>query len=745
MANQPESAVYDAGVLQLEVTTPVQGGVGGASNAPLLSLANRTAYLKVHLDAIEAASAGYAAINSQAFTGTPTVPNIVLGDRTAKIPNTQFVQDTVNGIATVNVAGNTNVTLTAAQYGAGILNFTGALTGNIAVIVPASSKGWIVSNNTSGAYTLTLKTAAGTGVAITQGRNTLLWCDATNVVDSKTDFASIALTGTPTTPTPADGTSNTQIANAAFLQAALSGIATVNVAGNSNVTLNAAQWSRGILILTGALTGNINVIVPSAADQWIVSNQTSGAFTLTVKTAAGSGVLVAQASSYMIYCDATNVAIITTSADVSYPVVRKPTIQSPTASEVLVGQTPVLQGNNYYSLYQVAQGACQFQVSSDPTFATTSFDKTTSGAVISSQVNSGNLTASTQYYCRCRYQDLEGSWSPWSDGVTFTTGTQTVATPSITAPANGATGVGDGFTITASAFAMGSGVDTHSVTDWEIWTGTGGTGTLVWSSIADPLNKTSIAVPAGTVAPGTTYYPRVRYSGVNSGYSAFSAAVSFATAATFASGAAGAAYGGGFLAGYIVVSGTRYALVVSPRALGQVRNLELSNRSTNLAGAQSVNDGWTNTINMIAASPTQYEAAKFCRDLNIGGYTDWYLPSRDEVEILYRNLKPKTSNNQTGARGDGSNMGVNANSDPAGVAYTNSVPAQTAATDFKTGGSEAFEDIADSSLWSSTFLAGTSNNGWRQKFNSSDNGKQYTSSSGNNCGVRAVRRVPAPL
>lgn len=230
MANQPEQIQYDTGVYQWEITDPVQGGVGGIDNAPLLNLANRTAYLKKHVDDIEAGNTippTLAPINSPTFTGTPTAPTVPLSDNSQKIATTAFVQGTVNGVTTKNVAGNTNVTLTAVEAGAGILVFTGALTGNIAVIVPAVAKSWIVSNQTTGAYSLTVKTAAGTGVAVATGKNHELWCDAANVLASTNDYTNAALAGTPTAPTPATGDSSQQVANTAFVQDAANNLAIV--------------------------------------------------------------------------------------------------------------------------------------------------------------------------------------------------------------------------------------------------------------------------------------------------------------------------------------------------------------------------------------------------------------------------------------------------------------------------------------------------------------------------------------
>ncbi len=53
MANLQESQTYEAGVYQLETTDPVVAGPEGISNLQAKQLANRTAYLKAQLEAIE--------------------------------------------------------------------------------------------------------------------------------------------------------------------------------------------------------------------------------------------------------------------------------------------------------------------------------------------------------------------------------------------------------------------------------------------------------------------------------------------------------------------------------------------------------------------------------------------------------------------------------------------------------------------------------------------------------------------
>jgi hypothetical protein len=43
---------------------------------------------------------------------------------------------------------------------------------------------------------------------------------------------------------------------------------------------------------------------------------------------------------------------------------------------------------------------------------------------------------------------------------------------------------------------------------------------------------------------------------------------------------------------------------------------------------------------MVTAGIDDHPAAQFCVNLSIGGFTDWYLPARYELDIAYFNLKP---------------------------------------------------------------------------------------------------------
>jgi len=81
----------------------------------------------------------------------------------------------------------------------------------------------------------------------------------------------------------------------------------LDVSGTGDFPLTGASLNRISYRFTGILTGNRNIIVPAAVQQYWVDNQTTGAFTLTVKTAAGTGELVPQSQRRILYCDGVNV------------------------------------------------------------------------------------------------------------------------------------------------------------------------------------------------------------------------------------------------------------------------------------------------------------------------------------------------------------------------------------------------------------------------------------------------------
>jgi hypothetical protein len=95
-------------------------------------------------------------------TGTGWIPSAAYGSTTTPLTNA-------------------NVTLTPLQASKKTLIFTGTLTGNVVVTLPAWIYDWTVLNNCSGAFTLTVTTSGGSGAVVPQGGATRLRGDGTNI------------------------------------------------------------------------------------------------------------------------------------------------------------------------------------------------------------------------------------------------------------------------------------------------------------------------------------------------------------------------------------------------------------------------------------------------------------------------------------------------------------------------------------------------------------------------------------
>lgn len=85
--------------------------------------------------------------------------------------------------STAQALGSTNVTLTNSQASKPIITLSGTLSANVNLVFPAWQKQWLVVNNTTGAFTVSAKTSAGTAAALQPGAN-YLWGDGTNILNT---------------------------------------------------------------------------------------------------------------------------------------------------------------------------------------------------------------------------------------------------------------------------------------------------------------------------------------------------------------------------------------------------------------------------------------------------------------------------------------------------------------------------------------------------------------------------------
>lgn len=188
----------------------------------------------------------------------------------------------------------------------------------------------------------------------------------------------------------------------------------------------------------------------------------------------------------------------------------------------------------------------------------------------------------------------------------------------------------------------------------------------------------------------------------------------------------GTPFEGGFFAGRMNIDGVVHNLIVAPKEGGEHDDIKWNSSYRNVAGATSYGDGMANTVAMLESGS---KLAAWARDLRIDGRDDWYLPSQDELEILYRAFKPTEQGNSLYGR-----SGINLTAAPPTRPYTNDLPAKTNVDVFKDGGDQAFDDTW---YWSSTQRSGTSNFAWCQRFG---NGHQDDYDEDGKLRARAVRR-----
>lgn len=224
-----------------------------------------------------------------------------LTDGNSNNPNTGgagWVSLVSNGKATQAITGGT-LALTALQAAQPLIVISGALAGSAAIVLPPNvSQQWVIVNLCSGAFPLTVKTAAGTGVIIPAtgyAAPTSIYCDGAatpNIQNTGIStaglapIASPALTGTPTAPTASPATTNTtQIATTAFAQAAITAalaiyakLASPIFSGNPTVPTQAptdnslrianTAFVHALLASLGALTGDGHFAILGFMIQW---------------------------------------------------------------------------------------------------------------------------------------------------------------------------------------------------------------------------------------------------------------------------------------------------------------------------------------------------------------------------------------------------------------------------------------------------------------------------------------------
>jgi len=206
--------------------------------------------------------------------------------------------------------------------------------------------------------------------------------------------------------------------------------------------------------------------------------------------------------------------------------------------------------------------------------------------------------------------------------------TQTIRKPEVLSPTANETDVDyEGLTIEGSGFAAVFGGRDYREFEVDL-----ATGDFSSPLVSQQVNSDSVTLTTD-LADDTEHKVRIRDVDVDGTVSPFSDVVNFTTAVNpFKT--LGNAASGGFYMGTIAAAGSYYYLIVAPNATGgTVCQWKTSNTST--SGTCSLDDGLANTYPALENST--HPAGNWTATRTIGGFSDWYLPAIEELEVFYNN------------------------------------------------------------------------------------------------------------
>jgi hypothetical protein len=232
------TAAAGTSTTQIATTAFVTSVVGGSATPD----ADATTKGKIQLTNDLGGTAAAPTVNSVGGVSSATIASLP----TTVSANTASITANTNSIATntANITTNTN-------------NITANTTSITSIQTTVNANTASITANTATIATNTTNIASNsssiTSLQTTVNANTASITANTNAINLRATIASPSFTGTPTAPTPQDGTNDTQIATTAFVQNIVS--SSVQTGISASATPDATSTTKGKIKLTNDLGG----------------------------------------------------------------------------------------------------------------------------------------------------------------------------------------------------------------------------------------------------------------------------------------------------------------------------------------------------------------------------------------------------------------------------------------------------------------------------------------------------------
>ena len=402
-----------------------------------------------------------------------------------------------------------------------------------------------------------------------------------------------------------------------------------NTISSTGATLNGNVTGDGGATVTGrGFCYSSNNTNPTLANSNVYVGSGTGSFSTSISGLSAN-------TTYYVTAFATNSAGTSYGTPISFTttslgaIITTSPATSITSNSAVLGGSITSDGGNII----ISSGVCYSSTNNSPTLANTSI-VISSGVSTYSALISGLISGTTYYVVAYATNNL--GITTYGTPISFVTSGGGIQLPNVTnTPAASLTSTTA--TLTGNVTADGG---STVISRGFCYSSNTATPTLVNSTVTVGNGIGNFSTTITGLLPNTLYY--VTAYATNSNGTTYSTPITFTTSTTSSTFSVGQVYGGGII--FYVDNTGQHGLISSTS--DQSASIQWYNGGYTVTGATGtgIGTGPTNTTNILSAQGSGSYAAYIASQTS-NGYSDWYLPSLDELNLMYSNLFVKNLGN----------------------------------------------------------------------------------------------------